>query len=263
MKNAFPIKCIYFVLLMNYPCSAIAQTIQQMEVALNQHLKRIEHFAYLSHRTDETAYDSLVLENIYFEEKLLLFANNNPEILTYEFPLLRNENFNIATSSDRKFRIFSWDLQTGGTMHFYDNVFVYAHNKKIVAYSPELPEGSPGGYYSDIYQFRNDENAFYLAYQHRTLSNRDLHQEFQIYSFEKDSLIENHKKILTKAGFTSKLGFPFNFYSVVDKNERPIRLIKYNNALQTITLPVVTENGDVTKKKIVYQYNGHYFTKQQ
>jgi hypothetical protein len=50
---------------------------------------------------------------------------------------------------------------------------------------------------------------------------------------------------------------------VVDKNERPIRLIKYNNALQTITLPVVTENGDVTKKKIVYQYNGHYFTKQQ
>ncbi len=82
-------------------------------------------------------------------------------------------------------------------MHFYDNVFVYTLNKKIVAYSPELPEASPGGYYSDIYQFRNDENAFYLAYQHRTLSNRDLQSgNFKFSILEKTSFNRESQKDL-------------------------------------------------------------------
>lgn len=240
-----------------------AQSIQQIETELKQHLKRIDEFAYLSLKTDASAFDSLLFENIQLEEKLIQYSKKYPEMLSYEFSQLKNENFSVATSPDRKFRIFSWDQRTGGSMHFYDNVFVYQINKETFAYSPSLPEGDPGGYYSDIYQLKDEKESFYLGYQHRVFSNRDQYQGIQVFNIEKGSLNEQYKKILTKSGYTATLGFSYNFFSVVDKKERPIRLIKYLNGSKTITIPVVDENGYVhNKKQITYQYNGHYFTKQ-
>ena len=254
---------LLIVFLLGISLNIYAQTIQQIETELKQHLTRIDHFAYLSLKTEASAFDSLLSENIILEEKLIQYIKKNPEMLSYEFSQLKNENFSVATSPDRKFRIFSWDQRTGGSMHFYDNVFAYQINKETFAYSPTLPEGNPGGYYSDIYQLKDEKETFYLGYQHRVLSNRDQFQCIQVFNIEKGTLNEQYKKILTKSGYTATLGFSFNFFSVVDKKERPIRLIKYLNGQKTITIPVVDENGYVnSKKRITYQYNGNYFTKQ-
>lgn len=262
MKVNQNLRVLFLIQLLLCPCIMLAQSMQQIEKELNNSLRRMEEFAYLSQRTDETAYDSLLMENVILEEKLIKYATQNPEMLNYEFPMLKSEYFYVATSTDRKFRIFSWDMRTGGNMHFFDNVFVYEDNKKIYASSPTLPEGSPGGYYSDIYLVKDARNSFYLGYLHQIFSSRDQYQAFQIIDFDKDSLQQNISKFFTKTGFSSSLGFPFNFFTVGDKKERPLRLITYNAAQKIISIPVVSENGDVGKKRISYQFNGTYFTRQ-
>jgi hypothetical protein len=59
------------------------------------------------------------------------------------------------------------------------------------------------------------------------------------------------------------LGFSFDFFSVVDRAERPVKLIDYNAIEKTISIPVVWENGKVTSKLIVYKFTGEYFEKKQ
>ena len=46
------------------------------------------------------------------------------DVLQYAFPKLREAMY-VATSPDKKFRVYSWDLETGGTMHEYDAVIQY------------------------------------------------------------------------------------------------------------------------------------------
>jgi hypothetical protein len=88
-------------------------------------LHRIDEFAPLSKRTNETAFNSLTNENILLKEKLTKYALQNTEMINYDFPALKDYGFYKALSPDKTFCIYSWDLQTGGSMRFFDNFFQY------------------------------------------------------------------------------------------------------------------------------------------
>jgi hypothetical protein len=59
------------------------------------------------------------------------------------------------------------------------------------------------------------------------------------------------------------LGFGFDFFSVVDRPDRPVQLIKYDGVKKTLTIPVVLEDGKVTGRTIVYQFTGQYFERKK
>jgi hypothetical protein len=59
----------------------------------------------------------------------------------------------------------------------------------------------------------------------------------------------------------NSISFEYDFFSVVDRPERPIQLIKYDQTKKTIYIPVVFENGKVTDKYITYKFTGEYFEK--
>jgi len=244
------------------PLFSLAQNIQTIENDLLKSLKRIDDFGYLSRKTEETAFDSLVAENKILKEKILKYALANKEILTYNFPKLKDFQFYKATSPDKTFCIFSWNLQTGGSMQFYDNVFVYEQYGKMYTYTIEKDEGTPGGFYSEIFQLTDELNTFYLGYENRILSGRDCYQAINVFDFEREEFNTQYSKIKTKSGFTNKLGFSYNFFSVEKHKERPVKLIFYNKTLQTLSIPVVDTKGSVTSKTIIYKYNGDYFVKQ-
>ena len=227
---------IQFLALLFFPFFSWAQTIETIEDDLLFSINRIDSFAYLSLRTDETAFDSLVTENVILKQKIIQYALANKEMLTFDFPKLKGYQFYKATSPDKTFCIFSWNLRTGGSMQFYDNVFVYQQYDKMYTKTVEREEGTPGGFYSEVFQL--------------------------IFDFEKNNFDFNLKKIKTKAGYTNTLGFSYNFFSVVKHKERPIKLIYFNKTQQTITIPLVDINGNVTSKTIVYKYDGDYFLKQ-
>ena len=81
-----------------------------------------------------------------------------------------------------------------------------------------------------------------------------------------DSLDNRVKLIKTNEGLTNTLGFEYNFFSVVDRKERPLKLILYDAATRSIRLPVVIVDdkdplGRVTNKFITYRFNGAYFVR--
>jgi len=55
--------------------------------------------------------------------------------------------------------------------------------------------------------------------------------------------------------------FEFDFFSVIDKSERPVKLIYYDKDKKTLRIPVVLDKGVVTNRFITYQFTGRYFEK--
>ncbi len=262
MKNKIHALKICCFSLLCLPYFSTAQTVKAIEQDLLKSLKRIDEFAYLSKRTDETAFDSLINENIQLKEKLTEYALQSTEMMTYDFPALKIYSFYKATSPDKTFCIYSWDLQTGGSMHFFDNVYQYQQYGKLYATTVAGEEVALGGFYTEIFQLTDELNTFYMAVYHSILSGRDCYQAVHVFDFERDNFNPKFKKIKTNSGITHSAWFFFPFFSVVDRKERPVKLINYNKALQTISIPVVGTNGKVMAKTIIYKYDGDYFIKQ-
>lgn len=55
------------------------------------------------------------------------------------------------------------------------------------------------------------------------------------------------------------LGFYYNFLSVVDRKERPIRLVKFDKKTRTLLLPIINKTNNATNKYVHYTFNGQYF----
>ncbi|HEV7622375.1 MAG TPA: hypothetical protein VGO09_11600 [Flavisolibacter sp.] len=145
-------------------------------------------------------------------------------------------------------------------MHYFENVYQYKTAGKVFSkLIPNSSEGDPGYWYSDIHSLEKEGRSYYLAIRHAIYSTKDAYQGRKIFSIVNNSLDDTAKLIKTKTGIRNILGFGFDFFSVADRKERPVKLIDYNSTEKTITIPVVLANGKVTNKLIVYQFTGKYF----
>ncbi len=232
------------------------QTITQIEDNLVQQLEKINAFGI------EGNMDSLAVCNQEFSTQLLTYAKTSSEMLSYNFPKIPKYYNFTASSPDGKLRIYSWDTQTGGSMRFYNNIVQWKDYDSLYAQIIEVPEGKQGGFYSEIFQLTDQLNTFYILSFNSILSGRDCYQSVETIDFEKNKLDLQFKKIKTKSGTTHKLGFSYNFFSVIDHEERPIKLIEFDQKNKSISIPVVLKDGKVSSKKIVYKYTGDYFVKQ-
>lgn len=235
-----------------------AQTVQEIEIDLFKNLQKIQDFGY------DRNYDSLSVYNEIFSNKLVKYASSSKDMLLYDFPNIAQNYWSIATSPDGKFRIYSWDTYTGGSMHFYCNVFQWTDYGELYAQknkNNEDEDADPNGSYSVIYQLTDELNTFYMPIYNAVYSGRDSYQALYCMDFEREKLDTEFKKIKTKSGITHKLGFAFDFFSVKNIKEIPVKLIRFDKSTYTLSIPVVTTAGLVTNKKITYEYDGDYFVK--
>lgn len=244
---------------------AFAQSNAQIEKELVAAVKELQNNSvYQGEHDDEKLSEAQKV----FEEKLLKYTKS-ASTLGYKFSEL-GELIYIATSEDGKFRIYSWDLEDGGTMHNFARVYQYqgADGKiysKTDAKTNAEDEG-PGSFVYDIFTVNTVGGAFYIVCSNFIGSTQDHGQSADLYKIEGGALDDKVKLIKTKSGLTSSLGFAYNFFSVVDRKDRPIKLISYNPKTKTLRIPVVIEdekfpNGRVTSRFISYQFNGTYFVK--
>lgn len=210
-------------------------------------------------------YDSLSHVNEVFASKLLAYTSRQPSSITDAFTALRDKGLTVATADDGLFRIYSWDDQSGGTMRYFKTIFQYKSGTKLYSkvIRDETSQEELGGWYSDIYTFKNAGKTYYIAVKHGIYSSKDCYQGIKIFSIENGVLIHDEKLIKTKTAIRNELGFNFDFFSVVDRPERPVKLIDYNANEKTISIPVVWKNGKVTSKLIIYKFTGEYFEKKQ
>lgn len=208
-------------------------------------------------------FDSITYANRNFKELLLKYCTNNSSTLAFQFDDLERAGVSIATSPDGKFRIYSWDTEMGGTMHEFDNICQYASGGSVYGVSiiDRRASGDPGYWYSTVNQLKVGERTLYLVVRHGIYSTKDSYQGIKIFGLRNNSLTSGEAVIRTASGLHSELGVYYNFFSVVDRKERPIKLAVYNPELKQITLPVVWDDGTVTDKVIVYRFDGRHFVK--
>jgi len=247
---------ILFALILSF--TAIAQNTNDTERKLAAHLKRMEHFKY-----DSPNADSVVNENSLFKKLLLNYLIEHPFTITDQMDEVVKAGLTIASSDDNLFRIYSWDTQTGGTMRFYENIYQFRYGNKVYVKQPVSDiEGDPNSWFSKIYTLPTDEGTYYIGVQYSDFSNRDKYTGLGFFKIEFNSLQEDVKLVKTSKGMESEIGIGYDFFSVVDRTERPLELIIYDATAKTIKVPVVNEeNGSVTDKFETYQFNGKYFEK--
>lgn len=254
---------IFAIFLLALAIPTFAQSNAQMEKELVAGVKEIQKYGTYGGGYDE---EKLSEAQDDFEKKLLKYTKT-ASTLSYKFAALDEEIY-IATSEDGKFRIYSWDLADGGTMHDYARVYQYQGADGKIYSKPDEPteEGDYGSFVTHIYTLDTKGGKIYIVCSTFIGSTKDRFQSADLYKIDDAKLADKVKLIKTKSGLTNTLNFGYDFFSVVDRKERPIRLISFDKKTKTLKIPVVIEDtefpsGRVTNKFISYRFNGKYFVK--
>src|SRR5271154_2726517 len=123
-------------------------SLDSLEKDLYKHFSKIDYWETQLNSNNLSAYDSIGKEGEIFFDKLLKYTSAYPLTINEDFKRLENAGLGIVTSDDHMFRIYSWDTELGGTMHYFDNIVQYKIGKKTKSLTLEnrdtVDSGDPG-----------------------------------------------------------------------------------------------------------------------
>ncbi len=225
----------------------------------SEEIKLIKLYSQILSYSQEN-YDSISYYAVRFENELTSFIKNNSATLDYSFKNITDSFVCwVKTSSDKKFRIYSWDTRTGGSRRIFKTIYQWRSNGKVFIHAPQYVEGDAGSFCSKIFTVIINNQPFYLAITNGIFSNKSMMQEISTFSIKGNKLVDTVKLFKTKTKKLNRISIEFDFFSVVDRPERPLELINYDDKKKIIYIPVVDNNGKVSNKNILYQLNGSYF----
>jgi hypothetical protein len=206
--------------------------------------------------------DSLSYYSDLFSSKLTNYIKNNPSTIDCKFKSLTDSNTcSIVTSADNSFRIYSWDTWLGGTMHNYKNLFQFKSDGKVRTLTFDYGEGDMGTYFTDVFSLKANGKIYFLGVSGGSESSKYAYEVIRAYSINDSTIDDSVKLIKTASGLQNSILIEYDFFSLADRPERPLKLIKYDADKKIIYIPIVWENGKVTNKFIRYQFTGQYFEK--
>jgi hypothetical protein len=197
---------------------------------------------------------------------LMDYTSKYPETISGGFKDLAANGLDIATSADGLFRIYSWDTWTGGTMHFFDNVYQYKAGDKVFSASSAKDTsegGDPGAWFSNVYTLKTNDKTYYLGHGHSIFSTKDNGEAIKFFSIENNNLNDKIKLAKTSDGLSNDIGLEYDLFKIKNTEQRPIMMLLYNSDTKTISIPVLTKDGKQTDKYTLYKYNGKYFEAQK
>lgn len=251
------------ILITLFASLALAHSDKEIEDELMSIYKDIETNSSYQPGYSEDRDRKLADANKKFQKRLLEVTAQHASTLKYRFPDLR-EKVSIKTASDNGLRIYSWDTHQGGTMHFYGVVYQFAGVEGVYSQSSFWDEGDPAGSILDVSSIKTRTGTVYLATFMAILSTSYRGQTMHAYQVDGNTLSEGVKIFRTKSGPVSSLGFSYDFFSVVNNPSPREELFNFNPRTREISFPVVIESeevpqGKVTKRRIVYKFDGEFF----
>ncbi len=208
-------------------------------------------------------FDSLNYFSDLFTEELKSLLSN-PKTLKYTFKLLSDERIcTVKTSKDKLFRIYSWDSQLGGTMRFFNVIYQYKTDNGVKTQSIQLGEGDPAWFCSDLFTLKTKKNTFYLAIINGIYSTKDVSQSIQAFELTNTGVNDSILLMKTSDGLKNSLDLAYDFFSVVDRSERPVAVIKYDTKKKIISISMTNEKGEIVSGYTSYQFNGSHFEPKQ
>jgi hypothetical protein len=200
-------------------------------------------------------------------EQQLLKQTKNPATLNYGFAKLQ-EQMSVATSSDGRLRVYSWDLEDGGTMHRYGRVYQFqAAEGNIYSIAERSPaEGMSLGFVTDIYAVDAGDSKIYIVVS-TVIASGKLHlQSADLYKIEGGKLNDNVRLFQTRSGLSKRLRFEYDNFSVIDRKDGSEKLVVFDDKTSPLKIPVVIKDseypdGRVTDRSISYRFDGKHFVK--
>lgn len=250
------IKTLYFCLAV-ITTTAFANDCQTMDKQLATFLENSNKHSNYGDEPDEQKLDNA---NDEIAKTITNIAHDSTSMACH-FSESQEKGLHIVTSVDNKFRAFSWDNNYGGTMREFVTLIQFIDNKGI-SHAKSLNSIE---FVTSLFSTAIKDKATYLLVTTGVYSTKDTAQILSLYQIDNDKL-SKPKLIKTKQGLTNVIGFEFDFSSVIDRPERLIELFEFDKKSKTILFPVVVEDkdfiyGNVTNRKIRYQFDGKYFVK--
>ena len=243
-----------------------AQTLTKIEDELLGHFQKLSKSSNYNGASD---YDVLGKENHAIRAALIKYGLR-ADVLKFTFTRLRKQ-LTLTTSRDGNLRTYSWDSEEGGTMHDFYTVYQFRSRSGKVhtwaePYSKDLEKRGAGGFVQQIFQTDTGSGPIYLEVSTFIGSTSLGGQTISALKIDGEKLDRNPKVIKTHSGITSSITFQYDFFSVVDHPERPVKLFFFDDSKKSFRFPVViqdkkTPQGRVTNRFITYRFNGKYFEK--
>ena len=224
-----------------------AATIERKLIELNKNTKALFHNKSISQ-------DSIAKTSIKFKEAISTYANNFPQMLEYSFPDLTAEgDIKIKTSKNKKFRIYSWDTWLGTSGMYFDGIYQYTSGQKSGAKAYNKNK-----LFYEVYQVNRGKDTIYLgAYYIRTTPEK-ASQGIKAFKINKNGSLNDSLKIFkTPAGLKNEMVIDFDIATLDDANGEQI--IKYDEGLKTVYIPVVMAKGVISSTFKAYKLmNGNF-----
>lgn len=150
-------------------------------------------------------------------------------------------------------RIYSWDTWLGGTAHIFSSIAQFQSGGSIF-----LDEIGGMGFFPEVFTVKTPQKTYYIAVSHGIFSTADAGQSVEAFTIEQNEL-RPVELFNTKGKMSTSISFEFDFFSVVEHPERPLKLIKYDEQKKIISIPVIAKDGAVTELFTRYRFNGKYF----
>ena len=205
--------------------------------------------------TETNDFEKKETQSIEFSKKIKNFILENPKTLSYDFKKLKDRLY-IITSNDEKLRFYTWNTELGGTMPSFDQIIQYSSNGDVKTIYNKEQSGSPY-FVSEIIKTSVNNQTYYLVISNGIFSTKDNTQTVQAFTIRNNKLIDSDKIFKTKNKTLNKIQINFDFFSVVDRPERPVRLIQFEK--NKLYIPIVNKEGVVSSKFLVYQLKNSYF----
>lgn len=191
-----------------------------------------------------------------FGQGLIAFLEENPTSIAFDFPKLVEAGMHIATSSDNVLRIFSWDDNEGGSMRFFNNIFqVNLPKKQTLSLKSTEEDRTYFPFYNRIENIQLDGQTYYLAFARSVLSNREVDYAIELFTI-KNNQLEPAFLFKSDLGEECMLHETFNYHNL---ESTETELFKLDTTNLTISVPIITEDGEITKENKTYQYKDKFF----
>jgi outer membrane lipoprotein-sorting protein len=245
-----------------------AQSVQQVELEIQAHLKHIQYWRFeyspedTSFKTKVSPEDSLVNANTMLVSYLMKVCSKQPELLRYNFKFPENSDMRIATSDDGKMRIYSWDANTGENEHDYYTVCQYltANGVKAV-FDMEFrkksePQKPTGNNFQKIIVVNASNITYYLAVSSDITTDNNVVKQILALGVSGNELLDR-VIFSTNGQSASSIKYTYNYSSNYDfrkmKEEYDIRLEK-----NKLYIPEVADYK-MTGKYVIYNFDGEKF----
>jgi len=236
--------------------TAKAQTVAAIEGRIQYFLNTISKGAVSAAESDSLYATNAAL--LHYLQKICL----KPETLNAGFETIKSKTrMTILTSDDHKLRIYNWDSETGGTMHFFDAIAQYATgNETKVKVLNNIADNSEddmhtGALYAGIYTMHTkDARTVYLVLSRGIYSSKDAANSIEAISI--DGGVYKHIPFFkTKTKTLSSISFAYdNFLSTGDPN------IRFSDDRSKLYIPVVNKDNEAaTNKSLVYIFDGYQY----